>query len=212
MRHALVSAWLAVAAGCTFNPGAAQHSLVQGDMLLVKKDYRGAVGMYDAAVAADPYLREAYVHRGVAHRGAGNFDRALADFDRAIELDPNYGVAFVERARTKLAKVAAQADGDRVRLAEAYSKADPLGIAADLDKAVGVAMLGGDPTAVLLRGAVRLMQERDAEAQQDFDRFLRLRPKAKVELEEVLEKWRRERPVLDLTTLDELCKYRPLKG
>src|SRR3954469_17645157 len=119
MRRALARAWLLLAAGCGFNPGAAQHSLVQGDMLLVKKDYRGAIGLYDQAVAADPYLKQAYLHRGVAYREHGNFERAAADLSRAIELDPAYARAYTERARTMIAWATSKADGDRERLAKA---------------------------------------------------------------------------------------------
>ena len=72
--------------------------------------------------------------------------------------------------------------------------------------------VGGDPSPLLVRGAVRLMQHRDAEAQQDFDRFLRRRPKSKADLEEMIAKWKQDRPVFDQSTIDDLCKYRPGHG
>jgi tetratricopeptide (TPR) repeat protein len=212
MGRKLVAAWLAVIAGCTFQPGVAQQSLIQGDMLLVKKDYRGAIGMYDQAVHADPYQREAFIHRGIAYRGNGNYDRAIADFTQAIELDPDNSRPYTERARTKLAWVAAKADGNRLQLEEAISKADPHGILADLDRAVALDPALSDGSPLLVRGAVRLMQNRDADAQQDFDRFLRRRPKVKGDLQEVIDKWKKERPVFDQSTLDDLCKYRPTRG
>ena len=42
MGRMVLPGWIVavVVAGCAFNPGAAQQSLVQGDMLLVKNDYR----------------------------------------------------------------------------------------------------------------------------------------------------------------------------
>jgi len=212
MRRKLFAAWLAVVAGCTFQPGAAQQSLIQGDMLLVKKDYRGAIGMYDQAVKADPYQREAFLHRGIAYRANGNYDRAIADFTQAIELDPDNSRPYTERARTKLAAVAAKAEANRVQLEEAISKADPHGISADLDRAVALDLALSDGSASLVRGAVRLMQNRDADAQQDFDRFLRRRPKVKGDLQEVIDKWKKERPVFDQSMLDDLCKYRPSRG
>jgi tetratricopeptide (TPR) repeat protein len=212
MRRKSFAAWLAVVAGCTFQPGAAQQSLVQGDMLLVKRDYRGAIGMYDQAVRADPYQREAFLHRGIAYRGNGTYDRAIADFTHAIELDPDNSRPYTERARTKLAWIAAKADGDRVQLEEALAKSDPHGIVADLDRAVALDPALGDGSALLVRGAVRLMQHRDEEAQHDFDRFLRHRPKAKSDLNDVIAKWKQDRPVFDQSTIDELCKYRPARG
>jgi len=211
MRHKLFAAWLAVA-GCTFQPGAAQQSLIQGDMLLVKKDYRGAIGMYDQAVRADPYQREAFLHRGIAYRGNGNYARAIADFTQAIELDPDNSRPYTERARAKLGWIAAKADGDRVQLEEAVSKVDPHGVLADLDRAVALDPALSDGSALLVRGAVRLMQHRDADAQQDFDRFLRRRSKVKSDLEEAIAKWKQERPIFDQSKLDDLCKYRPSRG
>jgi len=212
MRRLLMVAWLPIVAGCTFQPGQAQQSLVQGDMLLVKRDYRGAIGMYDQAVRADPYQRETFLHRGIAYRGNGNYDRAIADFTQAIELDPANSRPYTERARAKLALVAAKADGNRFRLEEAVSRADPEGIVADLDRAVALDPAVSDGSALLVRGAVRIMQNRDADAQQDFDRFLRRRPKVKSDLQEVIEKWKKNRPVFDQSLLDDLCKYRPSRG
>jgi len=156
--------------------------------------------------------REAFLHRGIAYRGNGNYDRAIADFTQAIELDPDNSRPYTERARTKLASVAAKAEGNHVRLEEAISTTDPHGILADLDRAVAIDPALSDGSASLVRGAVRLMQNRDADAQQDFDRFLRRRPKVKGDLQEVIDKWKKERPVFDQSMLDDLCKYRPSRG
>jgi tetratricopeptide (TPR) repeat protein len=212
MRRALVLAWLAAAAGCLFNAGAAQQSLVQGDMLLLAKDYGGAVSQFDRALAANPSLYEGYLHRGIAYRRLGDYDRARADFDKAVEVVPERSRAFAERARTKLEQLIAQANGDRGQFAEAFGPADPLGLNADLDRAAFLEPVDGDGSTYLLRGAVRLMQQRDGEAQHDFDRFLRLRPTAKAGVEDAVAKWKKDSPVLDLSVLDELSRVRPAKG
>jgi tetratricopeptide (TPR) repeat protein len=212
MRRALIMAWLAAGAGCLFNPGAAQQLLVQADMLLVTKDYGGAVGLYDRVIAADPLLREGYLHRGLAYRKLGDFDRARADFDKAIGLYPDCARAYTERARTKLDELVARAAGDRGQLADAFGPADPLGLNADLDKAAALEVVGGDGSVYLLRGAVRLMQERDAEAQHDFDRFVRRRPRLAADVNEAAVRWAKDRPVIDLAGIDELSKVRPAKG
>ncbi len=212
MRRGLLLAWLVAGAGCSFNPGAAQQSLMQADLRLLQKDYRGAVGLYDQALAADPTLREAYLHRGVAYRGNGNFDRALADFDKVIQLEPQDARGYAERARTKLERLAADANGDKVKLAAAFSADDPLGIAADLDRAVALDGLGTDAAALLLHGAVRIMQHKDEDAQADFERFARRRPKVRPDLEFAVARWTKDRPVLDLGPIDELSRYRPTRG
>src|SRR5205085_10996850 len=155
----------------------------------------------------DPYL-----HRAIAGRGNGDYDAALADCARALELNPNQPRAYAERVRVKLAQAAAQADSDRIELAKVFAKDDPFGLTADLERAVTLGALAGDDSAVLLRGAVRLMQGRDQEARQDFDRWGKRRPKAGPDLDAAVAKWRAERPALDLAPLDELVKVRPRRG
>src|SRR5947209_2870192 len=182
MRRGLILAWLAAAGGCV-NPGAAQQALMQANMRALQKDYTSAIGLYDQALANDPTLTEACFYRGVAYRGAGNYDQALADIDRAIDMGLNGSLVYAERARTKLEKLAAEAKGDKVRLAAAFATDDPLGIAADLDRAALLDPAYRDTTTLLLRGAVRLMQNRDEEAQADFDHYARHRPKARDELD-----------------------------
>src|SRR5262245_51864772 len=119
MKRALLLAWLAASAGCVYDTGVAQQSLVAGDVLLVQKDYAGAVRQYDQAIAQDPYLRDAFLHRGIAYRRLGQFERALANLDRAIELDKDFSPSYTERARAKVEMLIAGAEGDRRRLGEA---------------------------------------------------------------------------------------------
>src|SRR5439155_18893513 len=126
---------------------------------LVHKDYESALGLYNQAITDDPYLRDAYLHRGVAYRGLGDFEHALADIDHALQLDPTCGRAYTERARAKLVLIAARANGDRDKLAAAFGPTDPLGLNADLERAVNLDGLSGDGKAVLLRGAVRVLQQ-----------------------------------------------------
>ena len=212
MRHRLILAWLATAAGCTFNPGAAQQALMQANMQALQKDYAAAIGLYDQALANDPTLGAAVFYRGIAYRGRGNYDQALADIDKAVEMGVCGSRVPAERARTKLEKLAAEAAGDKAKLAAAFAPDDPLGVAADLDKAVAQNALNLDATALLLHGAVRIMQNRDADAQSDFDRYLRHRPGAREDLIIAIEKWKKERPVLDLSMIDDLARIVGRRG
>ena len=195
MRRGLCRAWLVVVAGCSFNPGAAQQALVQGDMKLVQRDYRGAIGLYDQAIASDPTLREAFFNRGVAFRRERNFERAIADIDRAIKLE----------------QLAAEAAGDKAKLEAAFGPDDPLGILQDLDRAVQLDSMNQDAVALLLHGAVRIMQGQDEQAERDFQRFLLHHPKARPDLEVAAQKWKKDRPVLDLMPIDELGRL-PARG
>src|SRR3954447_26685166 len=45
-----------------------------------------------------------YSNRGIAHARAGDFDRAIADFDQAVRLNPSYTRAYVSRGNAQLAK------------------------------------------------------------------------------------------------------------
>jgi tetratricopeptide (TPR) repeat protein len=204
MRWALLFPMLF--AGCMFNPGAAQQALMEANMRSLQKDYVTAISYCDQALLQDPTLREAYLARGIAYRCRGNYDRALADLDRAIEFGLDGPRAFAERARTKLERLAADAAGDTAKLAAGFAADDPLHIGADLDTAAKLDPLYMDATTMLLRGAVRLMQNRDADAQQDFERYLRHRPKTRNDLDYAIEKWKKDRPVLDLSPIDDLAR------
>ena len=109
-------------------------------------------------------------------------------------------------------KLAAESAGDKDKLAAAFAKDDPLGIAADLDRSMAQNTLNLDGTAMLLRGAVRIMQNRDAEAQQDFDRYLLHHKSAHGDLESAVEQWKKERPVLDFGPIDDLSRYPARRG
>ncbi|MGP0092645.1 MAG: tetratricopeptide repeat protein [Xanthobacteraceae bacterium] len=59
----------------------------------------------------------AYRGRGLAYKAKGDDDRAIADYGKAIELDPKYTSAFISRGNAYLAK------GDNDRAVTDYSKA-----------------------------------------------------------------------------------------
>jgi tetratricopeptide (TPR) repeat protein len=177
---------------------------MQADMRLVEKDYAGAISLCDRAVASDPVLPAAYLERAIARRGQGDYERALADLDHAMHLGMNGSRAYYEWARTKVEWAKSQADGDPEKLATAFGRGDPYHIVDTLDKAVVIDGMNMDGPALLLHGAVLLMQSRDADAEKDFERFLRKRPSARSDLADAAEKWKRERPILDLAPVDEL--------
>jgi len=56
-------------------------------------------GDYTALIALEPDNAQWYLSRGVRQ---GNTERAMADFDKAIELDPNYAEAYNQRAQARL--------------------------------------------------------------------------------------------------------------
>jgi tetratricopeptide (TPR) repeat protein len=54
-------------------------------------------------VVLDPKYRDALVNRGVAHEKKGALDRAIADYDEAIKLEPKDAVAVVGGLQEALA-------------------------------------------------------------------------------------------------------------
>lgn len=61
-------------------------------------------GDYDAAIEADPTMLDAYNDRGRKHRREKQYDLAIADFTKAIELDPDFGAAYFNRGFTLFKK------------------------------------------------------------------------------------------------------------
>ena len=68
--------------------------VARGDTVLLT----GAVAHFTAALASDPKDVHALTARGVAHASQNEPDKALADFDRAIELDAGATLAYYHRA------------------------------------------------------------------------------------------------------------------
>jgi len=52
----------------------------------------------DAAAQVDPVFAPIYKERGMAYVEKRQYDRAVQDYTRAIELRPNYAEAFIMRA------------------------------------------------------------------------------------------------------------------
>ena len=70
----------------------------RGKLLSQRNDYPGAINSYTQAIELSPQWAEAYVQRGIARRMSGQLDKAIEDFDKATELNPqvtqnNRGVA-----------------------------------------------------------------------------------------------------------------------
>src|SRR5262245_29823641 len=55
-------------------------------------------------IQRNPSDATAYHNRGVAYEAAGDLDRAIADYTRAIEIAPNNATAYDNRSRTYASK------------------------------------------------------------------------------------------------------------
>lgn len=62
--------------------------LVEGDNMMTRGQFERSILAYDNAIAADPYLAEAYVKRAIAKYRLGRISEAEQDFKQANELNP----------------------------------------------------------------------------------------------------------------------------
>jgi tetratricopeptide (TPR) repeat protein len=145
-------------------------------------DYRLAIGSLDTALDIEKHNPVALYNRGVFYFNLGEYDHAIADYSRAIELDPTQGLAYNNRclARAVAGKdlVDALADCDRalklmptntdVRNTRGlvYLKlGDPAIAAAEYDLAL--AADPNDPIALFGRGLARIKDGETAKGEQD---------------------------------------------
>jgi len=138
------------------NPDALQLYRAAAALEGVGKD-NAALAKYDAAIKADPKLALAYYGRGIllATR-ARAYNRAIADFDRTLTLDPANTHALVHRG-------------------EAYSQIGNFGHAlADLNRAIQLD--SRDSAAFVARGLVQQRRGASDLALADFDSALKINP------------------------------------
>src|SRR5689334_22159782 len=63
-------------------------------------DYNGATTAYNNAIRRDPDYAEAYNNRGIAYSAQQQYDQAIRDFTRSIELNnPELHFAYVNRGQ-----------------------------------------------------------------------------------------------------------------
>ncbi len=63
-------------------------NLNRGKVLFDKSDFAGAIDSFSKAIELKPAWAEAYFRRGYARRMHGELNKAVEDFDKATELDP----------------------------------------------------------------------------------------------------------------------------
>jgi tetratricopeptide (TPR) repeat protein len=65
-----------------------------------------AIGLCGIAIRRDPKNAAAYVHRGNAYNGKNEYQRAIADYDQALSIDPSLAEARQGRDRARAALAA----------------------------------------------------------------------------------------------------------
>ena len=180
-------------------PGSPDPFIIRSALLLVSGDLDGCIADSTKAIGLgatlDPQgLSLAFENRGKAFMGKKDYDRAAADFSRAVEIDPKNAQYYLDRAGARLSK------DDQKGTIEDYSKAieidptnfqtylnrglirnstqDYTGGISDLTKAIEIGPKNPQvPFAYFNRGISKIAKENYAGAIADFTAALGLDPK-----------------------------------
>jgi tetratricopeptide (TPR) repeat protein len=76
----------------------AGYCLMLGSILSESEDVKEAFKYFKIAIKNNPELVEAWVKRGILYSNEGNTKKALADFEKALEIEPDNELALSQRA------------------------------------------------------------------------------------------------------------------
>jgi tetratricopeptide (TPR) repeat protein len=96
--------------------GTAQDHVRHGQARLDQKDAAGAIASFLSALRLKPNSAEASNALGLAFRGAGNLDEAIAAYQMTIRLDAKFSIAYRNLAQ------AFEEKGDRSAAAQGYDR------------------------------------------------------------------------------------------
>ena len=83
------------------NPAKSRIYTEEGSKLLLRySEYKKAEETLTQAIKYDKNNYEAYYYRGCARVNAMNYDGAIADFEKAVELKPDYADAYFNMGKT----------------------------------------------------------------------------------------------------------------
>lgn len=104
------------------NPAKSRVYVQEGEKLLLRySEYKKAEETLTKAIKYDKNNFEAYYYRGCARVNAMKYDEAIADFEKAVELKPDYADAYFNLGRTYYMK------HDEDKACEYYKLADKYG-------------------------------------------------------------------------------------
>jgi tetratricopeptide (TPR) repeat protein len=171
------------------------------------RNFDGAFADLNRAIQLRPEWDELYLHRSLAYLATNDFDSAIADDTRAIECNPKSARAYLQRsiARYDVGDLNGALDDSNMALETdpreigAYEmraslrsrKHDFQGALADYGKSIE--LCSHCIEAYRHRGELLLYLGKDAEAEQDFKKYLALDPSKRVEIEQMINKYKRLR-------------------
>jgi len=133
----------------------AKHFFYLGNALYEQEDFEDSINAYSTSLELDEYAG-AYSNRGLAYAELGERKRAIEDYDKAIELNPDFAEAYYNR-------------GIAYAKQQKYNEAIK-----DFDKAIEL-----NPNlaeAYIGRGVTYAEQQKYNEAIKDFDKAIELNP------------------------------------
>ena len=88
-------------ASCGSNVERARIAFDKGvDLMYNKSRFTEAEEQFSLAIKYDPNNYEAYFYRGCTKFNRGQYERAIADYEKALELKPNYADAEFSLGKT----------------------------------------------------------------------------------------------------------------
>jgi Tfp pilus assembly protein PilF len=175
-------------------PKPALEKFKKGVEKLEKNDAKGAVVLFDEAIAAYPNFAPAYHQKGTAYLKENSFDKALEAFVKAISISPEYfeakfSVGYVQYLKKNYEVAAAVFDDVLKQKADMPEAQMYLGIslfniknidAAETVLKKTVTAKGGERLALahLYLGQIYAQKKKNAEAASELQKYLELLPKA----------------------------------
>ena len=86
---------------CGSNPDKSASLLDKGTEYYYHAQYSNALAFFKKAIDEDDTNFEAWFWLGNYYENFGKHDNAIKNYDKAIELNPNYADAFANRAKAK---------------------------------------------------------------------------------------------------------------
>jgi tetratricopeptide (TPR) repeat protein len=142
-------------------PASVNRKLERAAKCALGGDYASTVRLASEVIDQHPSHAMAYVLRGTAHRRNGEYSQAIADLDRAIELDPRISAAYAQRADA---------------YQQGHIRDSSKQIFADLNRAIELDKTNA--LAYILRGIEFATLNDHEAALADFDQALRLNPRS----------------------------------
>lgn len=145
--------------GILSKPRSAERQLQQAAAHGLRGKFASAIALATEVIDRQPSHAVAYVVRGTAHRRAGEYTQAIADLDRALELNSQIADACTQRA-----------------FAHQQSDMQDVSRRVLVDANRAIELDSSNPLAFIVRGNQHSILDDHEAAISDFDEALRLNP------------------------------------